>query len=565
MKRFADLYQALDQTTSSRLKTEHMVTYFQTASAEDAAWAVYFLAGGKLKRLMATQQLRQYAQTQVAMPDWLFEACYQNVGDLAETITLVLPPSTCTRQEGLAQWVEQVLLPLREAPPEARAAALHTVLDGWDTETRFVCLKLMTGGLRVGVSKLLVTRALAQASGVPATAVAQRLVGYLRTDFQPSATQYLALVDQNASVALTPGQPYPFFLAQSLQIDVQTAAQTDAQTDAQANLQARSTELTQALGEVGQWQIEHKFDGIRAQLVKRGGQVWLWSRGEELIGEQFPELIEAGQALPDGTVLDGELLVWHLDQDTPASFAELQKRLGRKQVSARMQAEHPAVLVTYDLLEYDAGDQREQPLAARRSTLETLLKPTLSPCLKLSPVLPADSWVEVIAWQQSARQYRAEGLMIKALDSRYGLGRTRAAGLWFKYKLEPLSIDAVLIYAQKGHGRRANLYTDYTFAVWHQATADEPPTLVPVAKAYSGLTDEEFRQVDAVIKKSTVESFGPVRRVEPKLVFEIGFEGILPSTRHKSGVALRFPRMLRWRTDKPIEQADTLEQLKAWL
>ncbi len=545
MKQFAKLYEALDQTTSSRLKTEHMAHYFKTEAPADAAWAVYFLAGGKLKRLVATGQLRQYAQAQTAMPDWLFEACYQNVGDLAETITLVLPPGQCTRHEGLQQWVQTVLLPLREVEPAARIEALHEAISGWDSQTRFVCLKLLTGGLRVGVSKLLVTRALAQAFELPTTLVAQRLVGYLSRDREPDAQMFAALVGQNDQAMLLPGQPYPFFLAQSLQLQPQ--------------------ELADQMGAIHDWQLEHKLDGIRAQLVKRDGEVWLWSRGEELIGEQFPELVDAGMSLPDGTVLDGEVLVWQSGQNQPSSFAQLQKRLGRKQVSARLRADAPAVLVAYDLLQWCGKDLRQQPLSERRRVLEQLFESDVAPALKLSPVLPASDWADAVRFQQAAREHRAEGLMIKALDSHYGVGRTRASGLWFKYKLDPLSVDAVLIYAQKGHGRRANLYTDYTFAVWHQPDPNAPAALVPIAKAYSGLTDEEFRQVDAIIKKSTVESFGPVRRVEPQLVFEIGFEGILPSSRHKSGVALRFPRMLRWRTDKPVAEADTLEHLKAWL
>lgn len=545
MKSFADLYQALDQTTSSRLKTECLAAYFKTATPGDAAWAVYFLAGGKLKRLVAASQLRQYAQAQTGMPDWLFEASYQSVGDLAETITLVLPPTVCTRDDSFQQWVQGVLLPMRALAPVARIEALHVALAGWDSQTRFVCLKLLTGGLRVGVSKLLVTRALAQAFGLPVTLVAQRLVGYVSRDREPNAAQFLALVDPDMQAAQSPGQPYPFFLAQSLQVPAES--------------------LEQEMGDARAWQMEYKLDGIRAQLVKRAGDVWLWSRGEELISEQFPELIEMGRGLPDGTVLDGEVLVWPDNEDKPASFADLQKRLGRKQVSARLLNQHPAVLVVYDLLERHGRDLRDEPLSVRRAALQALLEPFVASKLRLSPVLPANNWHEAVAWQQSARHHRAEGLMIKALDAKYGIGRTRAAGRWFKFKLEPLSIDAVLIYAQKGHGRRANLYTDYTFALWHQTHEHAPATLVPIAKAYSGLTDAQFREVDAIIKKSTVESFGPVRRVEPKLVFEIGFEGILPSSRHKSGVALRFPRMLRWRMDKPIEEANTLEDLKAWL
>lgn len=545
MRRFAELYQALDSTTSSRSKTDCMAAYFTKADAADAAWAVYFLAGGKLKRLIPTQDLRSYAQAQTQMPQWLFEASYQSVGDLAETITLVLPAGQCTRDDSLHAWVETALLPLRHVAPDQRIVQLQQALDGWDSDTRFVCLKLLTGGFRVGVSRLLVTRALAQATGLPATLMAQRLVGYLASQSEPNAAAFMALTNTDEGAVISPGQPYPFFLAQSVQGD--------------------ANELQTELGAIDQWQLEYKYDGIRAQLVKRDSQAWLWSRGEELINEQFPELIEAAQALPDGTVLDGEILVWHGDAQTPAPFAELQKRLGRKQVTARVLTEHPAIFMAYDLLELQGQDCRDQSLRWRRTQLEHQHVSMFDARLRVSPLQLANHWCEALALQQSAREHRTEGLMIKALESRYGIGRTKAAGLWFKFKLEPLSIDAVLIYAQKGHGRRANLYTDYTFAVWHQSDPFAAPTLVPVAKAYSGLTDEEFRQVDAIIKKSTLESFGPVRRVDPKLVFEIGFEGLMPSTRHKSGVALRFPRMLRWRTDKPIEEADTLDQLKALL
>lgn len=545
MKQFAKLYQALDSTTSSRAKTDLMAGYFARANPADAAWAVYFLAGGKLKRLIPTQDLRRYAQGQTQMPDWLFESSYQSVGDLAETITLVLPPSESTRDDSLHAWVEQVLLPLKSIKPETRLHELHCALDGWDSDTRFVCLKLLTGGFRVGVSRLLVTRALAQASGLPATLMAQRLVGYLAGQSQPGANQFLALTTTEETALASPGQPYPFFLAQSVQ--------------------GNAIDLQNELGDLGQWQLEYKYDGIRAQLVKRAGQAWLWSRGEELINEQFPEIIEAAKALPDGTVIDGEILVWHEGSDLPAPFADLQKRLGRKQVAPKILASHPSILMAYDLLEIDGQDCRANELSWRRARLEERVDKFLGVRFRLSPVQAVANWQAALALQQGAREQRTEGLMIKSRSSRYGIGRTRAAGLWFKFKLEPLSIDAVLIYAQKGHGRRANLYTDYTFAVWHQPHPNEPSTLVPVAKAYSGLTDEEFRQVDAIIKKSTLESFGPVRRVDPKLVFEIGFEGIMPSPRHKSGVALRFPRMLRWRTDKPPEEADTLSALKALL
>lgn len=544
MKRFSDLYQALDGTSSSKEKVLALARYFEATDPADAAWATYFLAGGKLKRLMPTAQLRAYAQQQASLPDWLFESCYQSVGDLAETITLLLPASGGERCDTLAHWVESVLLPLKGLAPQEQMAGLHQALAGWDTDTRFLCIKLMTGGLRVGVSRLSVTRALAQATGLASTQMAQRLVGYLAGHQQPTAERYLRLTAQG-DVKSEPGQPYPFFLSQSWS--------------------APGSALAEQLGPIENWQLEYKWDGIRAQLVCRSQQTWLWSRGEELITEQFPEFAAVAAALPDGTVLDGEILVWHNHQSLPASFAELQKRLGRKRIDSRIMSAHPAVLMVYDLLEVDGQDCRHHPLEQRRAQLLSLFNTVSVPCLKLSPTLSLPNWTAAIDCQQAAREQRAEGLMIKSKSSRYGVGRTREAGLWFKHKLDPLSIDAVLIYAQKGHGRRANLYTDYTFAVWHQPEVDQPAQLVPVAKAYAGLTDQEFKQVDAIIKKSTLESFGPVRRVEPSLVFEIGFEGIMPSSRHKSGVALRFPRMLRWRTDKPIAEANTLADLRALL
>lgn len=548
MRAFAELYQALDRTTSSRLKVAAMVEYFAAAAEDDAAWAVYFLAGGKIKRLLPIAQLRAYAQRQTGLPVWLFEECYQTVGDLAETIALLLPPPSTNRDTGLHWWVTQGLLPLQLLGDEQRADAIDQLLDGWDANTRFVCLKLITGGFRVGVSRLLVTRALAQFTDLPVTQMAQRMMGYFSGSGHPNADRYRALIaDRDEDLqAIEPGQPYPFFLAQPL-------ARDDPQ-------------LQDVLGAPQAWQMEWKWDGIRAQLVCRHGQVWLWSRGEELISEQFPELCEAAKSLDNGTVLDGEILVWHADQTVPASFAALQKRLGRKRLSETMKRDYPVVFMAYDLLEIRGRDCRAQSLSERRQALGGLITNIVSQVpFKLSPVVQAQTAEQALAYHAQARARRAEGLMIKACSSQYGVGRTRQAGLWYKWKLDPMSIDAVLIYAQRGHGRRASLYTDYTFAVWDESTPAGQRTLVPVAKAYSGLTDKEIKQIDAILRQSTLESFGPVRRVEPTLVFEIGFEGILPSARHKSGVALRFPRMLRWRIDKPVQEADTLATLKALL
>lgn len=556
MKAFAALYQALDRTTSSRQKVAAMTAYLKTATPEDAAWAVYFLSGGKIKRLLPTAHLRAYVLRQTGLPVWLFEECYQTVGDLAETIALLLPNEQTVRETGLNEWVTEGLLPLQSLDDEARANELDRLLAGWDADTRFICLKFITSGFRVGVSRLLVTRALAQHTGLAVTQMAQRMVGYLNSRERPNRERFQALTaDRDEDLqAIEPGQPYPFFLAQSL------TQQEDS--------------LTALWAQADQWQAEWKWDGIRAQIVCRHGQVWLWSRGEELISEQFPDLCEAAQQLATGTVLDGEILVWHPDQDNPESFASLQKRLGRKRITDSVKRDYPVVFMAYDLLEQGGLDCRDQALSDRRKRLSDLLATQTSSGeaplkvdlrLKLSPTLAIENEQQARQLHAKAREVRAEGLMIKALSSHYGVGRTRQAGLWFKWKLDPLTVDAVLIYAQRGHGRRASLYTDYTFAVWDDSLPGPTRTLVPVAKAYSGLTDKEIKQIDAILRKSTIESFGPVRQVKPTLVFEIGFEGILPSARHKSGVALRFPRMLRWRVDKPVDEADTLKTLKALL
>jgi len=542
MKAFCALYQALDRTASNRQKIEHIGRYLSQVSDEDAAWAVFFLAGGKIRRLLPMRDLRQYALDKTGLPAWLFEESYQAVGDLAETIALLLPKDIEHRDESLSDWISQGLLPLQALSGQARLTQLDQAVDGWSSEIRFLALKLITSGFRVGVSRSLVTQALAAWTGLTSVQMAQRMVGYLSADARPCAQRWSALIatSDQALEALQPGQPYPFFLAHPLTPEML---------------------VQQALGPVDDWQFEWKWDGIRAQWVKRKGQVWLWSRGEDWLSAQFPELQEL--PLPDGTVLDGELLVWQPGSPLPESFAALQKRLGRKQVSSSMCQTYPVTFMVYDLLQWQGMDQRSASLQTRRERLDQVFKAYPHPSLRLSIPLSMSHWSEAAQHQQMAREYRAEGLMLKARDSSYGVGRTRSAGLWFKWKLDPMTIDAVVIYAQRGHGRRANLYTDYTFAVWDGPPEKADRTLIPIAKAYSGLSDREIRQVDAILKKSTLQSFGPVRQVEPTLVFELGFEGIALSPRHKSGVALRFPRMLRWRTDKPIHEADTLQTVQA--
>jgi len=538
MREFARLYTELDSTTATNRKLAALQAYFASSRPADAAWAVYFLAGGKPRQAVPTKLLRQYAIERAALDDWLFDECHDAVGDLAETIAHILPPPLAESDVGLAAWMDERILPLRGAAPETVRAALFAMWDETNWRERFLLMKLIGGGFRVGVSRLLVTRALGEVAGVDAKLVAQRLMGWMDGRVRPSAERYGQLIapQSDAEHQLRGGQPYPFFLAHALQAAPDT------------------------LGPVADWLVEWKYDGIRAQLVRRGGQSWLWSRGEDLITDRFPEI--SAVALPEGTVVDGEVLIWR--EGMPALFAELQKRIGRKTLSARMLQELPAALIAYDLLEQDGHDLRRLPQRERRARLEALAAQLNSPQLVLSPLVEATDWDSLARIRESSRSRAVEGMMLKGMDAQYGVGRTRDVGTWWKWKIDPYSVDAVLIYAQGGHGRRASLYTDYTFAVW-----DDDPAggrrLVPFAKAYSGLTDAEIARVDAVIRRTTIEKFGPVRSVRPTMVFEIGFEGIARSTRHKAGIAVRFPRMLRIRDDKKVEEADTLATLRGML
>lgn len=591
MKAFAELYRALDETTKTNEKIAALHAYFSKANPGDAAWAIYFLTGRKPRQLVQAPKLAQWAIEESEIPGWLFDESYDAVGDFAETIALLLPDTvTHSDARSLTYWIEEQLLPLRGAPD---AMQRETVLHAWrslDERQSFIWNKLLTGAFRVGVSQQLVIRAVSKVSGLDTAVVAHRLMG----NWEPSRQFYLDLISQETSDADI-SRPYPFFLAYPLEAD------------------------PPALGEVGDWQAEWKWDGIRAQLIKRDGRVFIWSRGEDLITDRFPELETDGLLLPDGSVLDGEILPWKEANVLP--FAQLQQRIGRKNLTKKMMEEVPVVLMAYDLLEFAYEDLRQQPLSVRRLLLEKLLRgeltiaqqslsktgapqaarptaekqllkrlrgeltrllacsddpvqlkldfgpefqvPPLPSCaavstrLRTSPVLSAQSWQELTAQQADARTLDVEGIMLKRRHSPYRVGRQR--GDWWKWKVNPYTIDAVLIYAQRGTGKRASLYTDYTFGLW------DKDGLVPVAKAYSGLTDEEIRQVDRFVRENTLDKYGPVRVVKPQLVFELAFEGIQRSSRHRSGIAVRFPRMARWRKDKPVHEADTLQNLEAMI
>ena len=531
MRRFAALYERLDRSTGTGDKRTALVDYFRDAPPRDAAWALWLLAGGKVggarAKIAATGELRSWIALESGNPDWLVEASHHAVGDLAETLALLLDdPVEPGPDIGLAEWIEQRLVPVANADPEARRAVVVSAWRSLCFGERLVFNKLLTGALRVGVSAGLVQKALAELSGLDVALIAQRMLGR----WTPSA----GFLESLLSPDVQPGDaelPYPFFLASPLESEAA------------------------ALGDIGDWLLEWKWDGIRLQLIRRGADIALWSRGEERMDGRFPEIEAAAAQLPRDAVIDGELLAWRGEDESPLPFSALQTRIQRLKPGPKALANAPARVLAYDLLELDGQDLRERPLAERRTMLAGLLEAAAHPLLRLSPEVIAPGWDEAATLREEARVRGVEGLMLKRRDSPYRHGRKR--GDWWKWKVDPLTVDAVLVYAQSGSGRRSTLYTDYTFALW------DGDALVPVAKAYSGLDDKEILQLDRWIRANTVERFGPVRSVTPTHVFELGFEGVNLSKRHKSGVAVRFPRILRWRSDKPASEADHVDTLRA--
>jgi DNA ligase-1 len=524
VKRFGQLYAELESTSSTTRKVEAMARYFSEAPPADACWGLFFLTGRRQKRVLSVRALAAGLLGALELPDWLLDECYAAVGDLSEVIALLVPgeehaPAELTLSEMAAE-----VRRLGESKDEAQDLAALALVRRLDARGRFLFIKMLTGELRVGASEPLALRALEKASGVPRRVLAERILG----DWQPTAELLHTFTSPETS-ARTGIQPYPFFLATPL-------------------------DDPHALGDAGAFFAEWKWDGIRCQLVRRG-EVALWSRGEELVTERFPELVAAGAKLPEGTVLDGEAIP--LDgAGVPLPFAQMQRRIGRKNLGEKILREVPMFFVAYDLLEDGGTDVRERPFSERRARLEALLS-SRDPRLVLSPRVEGSSWEALAAARAHSRERRVEGLMLKRLSGHYGVGRTR--GDLFKWKIAPYEVDAVMIYAHPGHGRRAGLYTDYTFGVWHEGK------LAPIARAYSGLDEAEIETLDRWIRAHTLERFGPNRAVEPIQVFTLHFEAIMASSRHKTGIAVRFPRIARWRHDKPASEAGTLAELRALL
>ncbi|CAM4091891.1 ATP-dependent DNA ligase [Gillisia hiemivivida] len=527
MKLFAELIRTLDSTNKTTLKVEALTHYFEIAPDKDKVWAIAILSHRRPPRPVNTTLLREWATELANIPLWLFEESYHIVGDLAETIALIIPASDATSDKSLNQFLQEII-ELKKLTDMEKKEYLHENWLELNYYERFVFSKLITGSFRIGVSQKLMTRALSKATNIDEDILAYKLMG----NWEPSKISYTQLIlEENEEDYLS--KPYPFYLAYALENEVKE------------------------LGDVSEWSVEHKWDGIRSQVIIRNNELFVWSRGEELVTDKYPEFQAFINAVPNGTVMDGEILPF--PKGEIGTFNDLQTRIGRKTVSKALLEKTPVILKVYDLLEWNGKDIRNSSYKERRESLKSLVqdKDISETPLYLSESLAFNSWEEVAEERRRAREERSEGLMLKKLDSPYLVGRKK--GDWWKWKVDPLTIDAVLTYAMRGHGRRSNLFTDYTFGLWDE----EKNELVTFAKAYSGLTDAEFRKVDAWIKKNTLERFGPVRSVTPHHVFEIAFEGIAESKRHKSGVATRFPRILRWRQDKKIEDANTLEDLKA--
>lgn len=550
MQAFQVLLDQLDRINGTNGKVAALAAHMQQTPAVDAAWALVLLLGKKRRRLITGRRLREVLADESQLPEWLITECYAQVGDSAETISLLWPTvrdqirprqrpdqlAGLNQDQPLHWWMECCLPAIRALTGDAQTDAILALWQAVPDQQHYVVNKLLTGGFRVGVSSGLISRAIAKAFALEETLVVQRLMG----GFEPTVAAFERLTaEADAAEARSDGTPYPFYLASPLE---PTRLEAD---------------------DPNQWQLEWKWDGIRGQLIHRGEGCYLWSRGEDLINDSFPELVAVAEALPDGTVLDGEVICWQQGAAAPLGFDVLQRRLGRKQVGPTLKRECPMRFIAYDLLEDDGQDIRDRPLVERQQRLTdrlSALDHSDAWRLAVSPTWPLKSWATLDEERDRAQKQRAEGLMLKHRTSPYRSGRKR--GDWWKHKLQPMTLDAVLLYAQAGSGRRANLFTDYTFGLWRR-DADGAPELVTFAKAYSGLNDQEILELDRWIRRNTLQRFGPTRSVKAEQVFELAFEGIHPSKRHKSGLAVRFPRILRWRQDKPAAEADQLTTAQA--
>jgi DNA ligase 1 len=514
--RFAPLLDSLAFTPSRLGKLRLMHEYFMSTPDPDRGWALAALTGELSFAGVKPAQIRDLVLERVDAE--LFSLSHDFVGDLAETVALIWPKKHgANHVPSLSEVVDSMAVATRDSS----GALLGAWLDALDATARWALLKLATGALRVGVSARLAKTALAEDS----TASLDEIEAVWHA-LHPPYTELFAWLEGRAARPELGDRPTftPLMLAQPLEED-------DIPKLSPADYRA-----------------EWKWDGIRVELVGRGGERRLYSRSGDDIGAAFPDLLAT---LNEDVVLDGELLV--MRDGVIAPFNDLQQRLNRKIATSKMIADYPAWLRLYDILERAGEDLRPLPFDERRHRLEQWYRAAPRTRMDISPLLPFTAWDQLREFRDTARERAIEGLMLKRGDSAYVSGRPK--GPWFKWKRDALTVDTVLMYAQRGHGKRSSFYSDYTFGVWREAE------LVPVGKAYSGFTDEELRRLDRWIRDHTIDRFGPVRAVEPDLVLEVAFDSVHRSTRHKSGLAMRFPRIHRIRWDKPAAEADQVETL----
>ncbi len=527
LAKFAALVFQISSSTKTNDKLDALAEYFTVADDKDKVWVIAIFSGRRPRRIVNSRLLAEWCTTFANLPSWLFLESYSTVGDLGETIALLLPEST--NKNGIGESLSWFLEKFIEIEKQDESIRKKFIFDSWEQMNhaeRFVFNKLITGSFRIGVSQKVIVNALSKVVEHSSSVIAHRISG----NWDPSTTTFSNLLSTEVT-EVDHSKPYPFYLAYALEDEPAT------------------------LGNPNEWQAEWKWDGIRGQIIKRNNELFVWSRGEELMTDKFPEYHILKDLLPDGIALDGEII--SASEGKPMPFAALQTRIGRKNIFKKQLQEAPICFFVYDLIEFNGEDWREKTLLERRSKLEEILGGINHNSIQLSPIINFTNWEKLADLRKNSREMNCEGIMLKRKNSVYKVGRKR--GDWWKWKIDALTIDCVMIYAQKGSGRRSNLYTDYTFAV------KDGDKLVSFTKAYSGLTDKEFAQVDNFVKRNSIEKFGPVRTVKPELVFEIAFEGIAASNRHKSGVALRFPRMSRWRKDKKVDEINTIEDLKSML
>ena len=533
MRNFATLFKELDETAQADLKIEALINYFKKVPPEDLAWTVSLLLGRKIKQVISVKRLRKWSVELTQIPDWLLAECLNNVGDLAETISLILPFEGNSENIPLHVWIEQCIFPLKDQQEEIQKEKIVSFWHQLNSVERFLFNKLVTGSFHVDIPPKLIIKALSSFCSLNEKYISQRLIG----NWVPTAGFFNFLCTSNVSDTMA-NIPYPFNPVVQLDLKVED------------------------LGNINQWLFEWKWNGIRSQIIKRENKVFIWSHDEDLLNDSFPELYELGSILPDGTVIEG--IIIPIRDNILLPSAELKKRIAKRYPVKKILSDIPVSFVAFDLLEFDKEDIRNKSLNQRRNLLKEILNDITDKRIILSGVVECNSWKDLKIARSEAGKKSVDGLMLKRLYSPYSIGSetivsAMQSGIlttnWYKWKNDPLTINAILLYARLEQGSTSPLFKEYTFALWHDGK------LIPFAKTSSGLTDEEIIQVDSFIRKNTLGKFGPVRTVKPELVFKLEFDGIQKSSRNKSGIVVLSPHITRWHHYKKIEEAGSLNSL----